>query len=204
MSAAFQVLMMMKLSHFLSTVLWLTTLSSCIPTQGSPSTDLAIRADASLTDYLGIFFLGSKENIYFYLSDGNNAFSYKALNKGNPVLVPTLGTKGVRDPSIVSAVGADARKKWWIIGTDLQIGTVSLSSTSNLYAQLLLLNEQQAKTFYRQHGTPQSAKAPSVFSFGSQLISLLGHLNVSSKSKMRPREWSGLQTPSGIRPNSNT
>jgi hypothetical protein len=130
LSIAFQGLMM-KLSYFLSPVLWLATLSSCIPTQPSTSTNLAVRADTSLTGYLGIFFLGSKENIYFYLSDGNNAFSYKALNKGSPVLVPTLGTKGVRDPSIVSAVGADAGKKWWIIGTDLQIGKVGLASSNS-------------------------------------------------------------------------
>jgi hypothetical protein len=111
--------------RFYTAALWLAVLSvvSCIP---SPS-DLGSRADSSLVAYLGVFFLGSAEKIYFYLSDGNNAFSYKTLNKGNPILTATLGTKGVRDPSIVAAVGADAGKKWWIIGTDLQIGKVSQS-----------------------------------------------------------------------------
>lgn len=49
------------------------------------------RADTSLVGYLGVFFLGDKPDVYFYLSDGNNAFSMKALNGGKPVLVPTLG-----------------------------------------------------------------------------------------------------------------
>ncbi|CAI6293615.1 unnamed protein product [Periconia digitata] len=79
------------------------------------------RADPSLTGYLGVFFLGDKPSVYFYLSNGNNAISMKALNRGQPVIVPTKGTQGVRDPSIISGGGAEAGKKWYIIGTDLNI-----------------------------------------------------------------------------------
>ncbi|KAH8660693.1 glycoside hydrolase family 43 protein [Tricladium varicosporioides] len=85
------------------------------------STELALRADASLVGYLGVFFLGSAPDIYFYLSNGNNAFSFKALKGGQAILNPTLGTGGVRDPSIINGGGADAGKKWYIIGTDLDI-----------------------------------------------------------------------------------
>ena len=92
-----------------------------------PPTDanaLQPRADTNLTGYLGAFFLGDKPSVYFYLSNGNNPTSFSALNKGQPVIVPTKGTKGVRDPAIVVGGGSDAGKKWYIIGTDLEIGKV--------------------------------------------------------------------------------
>jgi len=83
---------------------------------------LAPRADSSLTGYLGVFFLGDKPSVYLYLSNGNNANSMVALNKGQPVINPTKGTLGVRDPSIIAGSGTEAGKKWYIIGTDLNIG----------------------------------------------------------------------------------
>ena len=86
--------------------------------------DLSGRADPSLAGYLGAFFLGSDPYVYFYLSNGNNALSFKALNRGSPVMKPTKGTKGVRDPALVAGGGAEAGKKWYIVGTDLDIGKV--------------------------------------------------------------------------------
>lgn len=83
------------------------------------------RADAPLTGYLGAFFLGADPYVYFYLSNGNNATSLTALNKGQPVIRPTKGTKGVRDPAIVQGGGAEAGKKWYIVGTDLNIGSTT-------------------------------------------------------------------------------
>ena len=115
----------MKLSTFLPVFLALS--SHALPSPSPPSqnpSELQTRADASLVGYLGVFFLGSAPNVYFYLSNGNNAFSYKALKSGSPILDPTLGTGGVRDPSIVSGGGAEAGKKWHIVGTDLDIGKV--------------------------------------------------------------------------------
>lgn len=82
------------------------------------------RADPSLVGYLGAFFLGADPYVYFYLSNGNNPVSFKALNRGQPVIRPTKGTGGVRDPAIVSGGGAEAGKKWYIVGTDLNIGKV--------------------------------------------------------------------------------
>src|SRR5438128_2360519 len=73
---------------------------------------IARRADPSLAGYLGAFFLGDKPSVYFYLSNGNNALSMSALNKGAPVIVPTKGTGGVRDPSIIAGGGSEAGKKW--------------------------------------------------------------------------------------------
>ena len=82
------------------------------------------RADPNLTGYLGAFFLGADPYVYFYLSNGNNAISFKALNKGSPVIKPTKGTEGVRDPAIVQGGGTEAGKKWYIVGTDLDIAKV--------------------------------------------------------------------------------
>jgi hypothetical protein len=79
-------------------------------------------ANASLTGYLGVFFLGDAPNVYFYQSNGNNAASMSPLNGGDPVIVPTLGTKGVRDPSIITSATSN---KYYIIGTDLNIATTT-------------------------------------------------------------------------------
>jgi hypothetical protein len=94
-----------------------------LPTQSLDVGDLSLspRADPSLTGYLGVFFLGDQPSVYFYLSNGNNANSMVALNKGSPVINPTKGTVGVRDPSIIPGSGSEAGKKWYIIGTDLDI-----------------------------------------------------------------------------------
>jgi hypothetical protein len=93
------------------------------PTQNLDFTNCGItrRADPSLTGYLGVFFLGDKPSVYFYTSNGNNPNSMTALNKGQPVITPTKGTKGVRDLSIIPGGAAEAGKKWYIIGTDLNI-----------------------------------------------------------------------------------
>lgn len=109
--------------RFLS-VLALVSSAIAIPTQqlDFTTTGLTPRADPSLTGYLGVFFLGDKPSVYFYLSNGNNPNSMVAINKGQPVVVPTKGTGGVRDPSIIAGSGSEAGKKWYIIGTDLDIG----------------------------------------------------------------------------------
>ncbi|KAF4807443.1 hypothetical protein CGCSCA5_v013327 [Colletotrichum siamense] len=92
------------------------------PIQSLDFSDLAPRADPSLTGYLGAFFLGADPYVYLYLSNGNNAVSFRALNSGSPVIKPTKGTGGVRDPAIVEGGGAEKGKKWYIVGTDLDIG----------------------------------------------------------------------------------
>jgi hypothetical protein len=114
----------MKLSNLIYAILASSTVSA-LPALLDQVTDIAARADSSLVGYLGVFFLGDAPNVYFYLSNGNNALSFKALKKGQPVLDPSSGTGGVRDPSIIKGGGSEAGKKWYIIGTDLDIGKVS-------------------------------------------------------------------------------
>ncbi len=91
---------------------------------GGSSGQVVRRADPSLAGYLGVFFLGADPYVYFYLSNGNDPLSFKALNKGSPIIKPTKGTGGVRDPTIIPGGGSEAGKKWYIIGTDLNIGKV--------------------------------------------------------------------------------
>ncbi len=98
-------------------------LGLAIDTAGYGS-QVAPRADPNLAGYLGVFFLGADPYVYFYLSNGNDPLSFKALNKGSPIIKPTKGTGGVRDPTIIPGGGSEAGKKWYIIGTDLNIGKV--------------------------------------------------------------------------------
>ncbi|KAI0505184.1 hypothetical protein F5B22DRAFT_628511, partial [Xylaria bambusicola] len=69
------------------------------------------RADSSLTRCLEALFLSADPYAYLYRSNGNNPTSSKALNKRQPVLKPTKGTGGVRDPSLVQGGGDEAGKK---------------------------------------------------------------------------------------------
>lgn len=98
----------------------------------------AKRQGSSLSGYLGAFFLGEDPDVYFYLSDGNDATSFSALNDGNPVLVPTVGTGGVRDPAIVPGGGDEEGRKWYIVGTDLDISKVSHRLCSTILQMVLL------------------------------------------------------------------
>ena len=64
------------------------------------------------------------EKIYQQISNGNNAYSFTALNGGNPVLTSTVGTKGVRDSFLVASPD---RSNFWAIATDLNTQTQSWS-----------------------------------------------------------------------------
>lgn len=88
------------------------------------SSEVTRRADPSLAGYLGVFFLGAEPYVYFYLSNGNDPISFTALNGVSPIIKPTKGTGGVRDPNIVPGGGSEVGKKWYIVGTDLDIGKV--------------------------------------------------------------------------------
>jgi hypothetical protein len=92
-------------------------------------------ANPNLVGYLGAFFLGNEPSVFFYLSNGNSPTSFRALNGGRPRIVPTLGARGVRDPTIVQGGGSEAGRKWYIIGTDLNIAGVRCTLCSSPLAQ---------------------------------------------------------------------
>ncbi|EPE10494.1 glycoside hydrolase family 43 protein [Ophiostoma piceae UAMH 11346] len=101
----------------------------------------AARAAASLVGYLTIVFLGADPYIYFYLSQGNNPNAFTALNNGSPIIKPTKGTGGVRDPAIVRGGGSEAGVKWYIVGTDLDISKTTWSASQRTGSRGILVWE---------------------------------------------------------------
>ncbi len=72
------------------------------------------------TAYLFAHFIGENkggEQVYFSVSE--DGLKWSDLNNSQPVLVSTLGDKGVRDPSIVRSPDG---KKFYLMATDLCIG----------------------------------------------------------------------------------
>ncbi len=61
---------------------------------------------------------GYAEKIYMDISDGDNPRRWLPLNHGEPLLVSSLGTTGVRDPHIIRNPHTG---KWYIIATDLRV-----------------------------------------------------------------------------------
>ncbi|KAG8730138.1 hypothetical protein FRC12_020474 [Ceratobasidium sp. 428] len=72
--------------------------------------------------YMFAYFTGegysNGETISFAVSNGNNALSWTEVHGGTPYLTSTIGTKGVRDPSLIRAHDGS---KFWLLGTDLKI-----------------------------------------------------------------------------------
>ncbi|KAL0067438.1 hypothetical protein AAF712_005425 [Marasmius tenuissimus] len=98
--------------------------SQCIPggNGGSGGTEPATPGLATKTGYFFVHFYDRQPAIFAHLSNGNNPLSYKTLNGDRAILVPTLGTKAVRDPHLVSAPDDS---KHFIIGTDLDIVAIN-------------------------------------------------------------------------------
>ncbi len=101
-----------------------------VPRKGTSSTPVAASRSSSkpekpLPNFAGGGFLFATfkgestpmtEQIYFALSpDGRN---WKALNNAEPVLISTLGEKGVRDPYLIRSHDG---KKFYLLATDLSI-----------------------------------------------------------------------------------
>jgi Zn/Cd-binding protein ZinT len=77
------------------------------------SSSLQTRAE-SYVGYLVSTFSDVTPAVQFHLSKGNDAGSYTFLNKGQPVLKSTVGTKGVRD---IFLAHDSARTKYYMIAT---------------------------------------------------------------------------------------
>ncbi|KAK7029413.1 hypothetical protein VNI00_014667 [Paramarasmius palmivorus] len=83
------------------------------------------------TDYLAVYFKGEFQNgeqIYMSVSNNNNPASWTAVNNGNLVLQSNVGTKGVRDPSLIRSPDGS---KFWIIATDLNVYATGVYETEN-------------------------------------------------------------------------
>lgn len=101
-------------------ILPLAVLSSLLLSLASFAADAPASAPAAKGGYLFVTFKGEQtprtEQIYFGLSQ--DGLHWSALNNADPVLLSSLGEKGVRDPYILRAHDG---KTFYIIATDLSI-----------------------------------------------------------------------------------
>jgi hypothetical protein len=73
------------------------------------------------TGYLMAHFTGESANgEQIYLAHSTDGLRWTDLNNGGPVLLSTVGTRGVRDPSLVRSPAGD---RYWIVATDLRIAS---------------------------------------------------------------------------------
>ncbi|KAB8234421.1 hypothetical protein BDV23DRAFT_190888 [Aspergillus alliaceus] len=96
-------------------------LALCGSALGSPT--LSGRQDQK-AGYLSVYWTTNDESVYFALSDNSDPLGFSPINNNKPVVTPTVGTKAVRDTSIIVGEG-DNVGKYWIIGTDLNIGSTN-------------------------------------------------------------------------------
>src|SRR5688572_1220905 len=82
------------------------------------------------TGYLMAHFTGeSATGEQIYLAHSTNGLNWTDLNNGGPVLLSTIGTRGVRDPALVRSPAGD---RYWIVATDLRIASgTSWSDAAN-------------------------------------------------------------------------
>ncbi|KAJ1311027.1 hypothetical protein OPQ81_009533 [Rhizoctonia solani] len=77
---------------------------------------------ASYSAYMFAYFTGegysNGETISFAVSNGNNPLNWTEVHGGTPYLTSTVGTGGVRDPSIIRSQDGS---KFWLLATDLKI-----------------------------------------------------------------------------------
>lgn len=103
---------------------WLATacvgaLALCATSSPVP---LAQRADA-FVGYGFFYFIGNnpgEERIFAAVSQGNTPTAWDLVNGGNPILTSTVGTQGVRDPSVTRSQDGST---FYLLATDLNIGS---------------------------------------------------------------------------------
>ncbi|OJJ96587.1 hypothetical protein ASPACDRAFT_54462 [Aspergillus aculeatus ATCC 16872] len=78
--------------------------------------------------YLAVYWTTEDNSVYFALSNNDDALGFQAINGGNPIVSPTLGTKAVRDTSIIAGQGKDSGK-YFILGTDLNIAETTWAAS---------------------------------------------------------------------------
>ena len=77
------------------------------------STPVEPRA-SNFVGYLISTFSDPSPKVQMYLSKGNDPSTFNFLNKGQPVLTSTVGTRGVRDIFLATNT---ARNQWFLIAT---------------------------------------------------------------------------------------
>ncbi|KAJ6032924.1 uncharacterized protein N7446_008783 [Penicillium canescens] len=115
----------MKGFTYLSTALLAALPALAIPTESS----LQKKAAPSNVGYLAVAWKTADNSVYFALSGNDDALDFKPINGDKPIVKPTLGTKAVRDTSIIVGQGDNAGK-YYILGTDLNIATTSWAAST--------------------------------------------------------------------------
>lgn len=87
----------------------------------------ASKREVTYAGYLISTFSDASPKVEQYLSNGNSATKFVRLNKGNPILTSTVGTKAVRDVFLASN---SARTQFYLIATGM---TCALSRSSSSY-----------------------------------------------------------------------
>ncbi|MFC0111551.1 glycoside hydrolase family 43 protein [Kibdelosporangium aridum] len=73
------------------------------------------------TGYLMVHFTGESANgEQIYLAHSKDGLRWNDLNTSAPVMLSTVGTRGVRDPAIVRSPAGD---RYWIVATDLRMAS---------------------------------------------------------------------------------
>ncbi|KAL2796994.1 glycosyl hydrolase [Aspergillus keveii] len=116
----------MKLTYLTSALLALTP-ALALPSPALNS--LTKKADSTKVGYLAVYWTTEDESVYFSLSSNDDPLNFQSLNGGNAIVSPTLGTKAIRDTSIIEGKGAD-EGKYYIIGTDLDIDTTNWNAAT--------------------------------------------------------------------------
>ncbi|NUT98034.1 MAG: 1,4-beta-xylanase [Saccharothrix sp.] len=86
----------------------------------SVTTDRRAEALEPFTGYLMAHFTGEHPNgEQIYFTHSRDGLHWTELNSGAPVLLSTVGERGVRDPALVRSPAGD---RYWILATDLRFG----------------------------------------------------------------------------------
>ena len=109
-------------------------------TSWSVATDRRAEALEPFTGYLMAHFTGEHATgEQIYLAHSRDGLRWTDLNNGAPVLLSTVGTRGVRDPALVRSPAGD---RYWIIATDLRIASgTSWSDAANRGSKSLVVWE---------------------------------------------------------------
>ncbi|KAL2826434.1 hypothetical protein BDW59DRAFT_171827 [Aspergillus cavernicola] len=129
----------MRLTSLASTILALSPISA-LALPSVPLHQLQEKADPTKVGYLAVYWTTEDESVYFSLSSSDDPLGFQALNGGNAVISPTLGTKAIRDTTLVPGQGDD-EGKYYIIGTDLDIDTTSWDGASRNGSRALFVWE---------------------------------------------------------------
>ncbi|KAL4937337.1 hypothetical protein BDV06DRAFT_232658 [Aspergillus oleicola] len=95
----------------------------------SISQSLTKKTDSAKVGYLAVYWTTEDESVYYALSSNDDPLAFSPINGGNPVVSPTLGTKAIRDTTIIRGAGYD-EGKFYLIGTDLDIDTTNWNAAS--------------------------------------------------------------------------